>query len=104
MADYVIEHAAAEVELETRPGETVLVVLEENAGTGFRWAVAVAEGPVETVGSEYSPSAPGRPGAGGGREICLRTTRSGAAHVRLELARSWSGEIADTMQITLRVS
>ena len=88
-----------------RAGDTVLLVLEENPTTGFRWTTTVAAGaPVAIAGSDFLPGAIDRPGAGGRREIRFIAHRPGAAQIRLALTRSWSGESSDAMHLDLTIT
>lgn len=105
MAEHLADRASAQAPLEIARGDTVRLVLDENPTTGFRWTVAATDGvPVEVAGSDFAPGPTTRPGAGGRREFRLHAPRPGAAEVRLELSRSWSGERADTLRLTLRIT
>ncbi|MDQ0960891.1 putative secreted protein [Streptomyces sp. B4I13] len=105
MVEHLADRTSAEGPFEVERGDTVRLVLDENPTTGFRWSVAAIDGvPVEVVGSDFAPGPTTRPGAGGRREFLLHTPQPGTAEVRLELRRTWSGERADALCFTLRIT
>ncbi len=105
MTEHLADRTRLAAPLDIARDDTVRLVLDENPTTGFRWAVASAEGaPVELVESDFTPGPTASPGAGGRRELVLRAPRAGTAQVRLELRRSWNNERADALLVTLRVT
>jgi predicted secreted protein len=103
------EHVATREDLAgpltVRRGDIVRVVLDENPTTGFRWTVAVSdEAHVAQLGSDLSPGSPARPGAGGRREIRFSAVATGNTSVELQMKRGWSGEVADTVRLTLHIT
>jgi|SRR5947209_13010527 len=86
----------ANVEVLDRPptvtvnaGDSITIHLVENAGTGYRWSVALTGDAVSLQSSERIAAAPRRPGAVSDLVIVLRADEPGTAEAEFRLARSW---------------
>ncbi len=91
--------------VEVRAGATIMVRLEENPTTGYRWAPELTGDEVVALeASDYVPPGPAV-GGGGERVFTFKAKKSGNATVRLKLGREWEGEgsITQTFTVTLRV-
>ena len=86
-----LTEADAGAERAVAVGEELVVRLEENRTTGFRWQLADLPDGVALVDDGYEAPAPGRPGQGGVRRIRVRVTRPGTHRLCAELRRSWEG-------------
>ncbi len=82
-----LTEADAGAERDVAVGSDVVVRLQENATTGFRWRLASPPGGLEPTGDDYQ--AGDVPGAGGVRRFTLRAAGPGSYRVRAELRRSW---------------
>ena len=86
------------------PGESIDVLLPENATTGFRWSLDRTVEPVLHLTSEAAVPAPGAGvGAGGARRFRFGASQIGEAEVRLELSRAWEGKGSVTKRFGVRV-
>jgi predicted secreted protein len=92
----------AEQAVEVTTGEEIVVRLEENPTTGYRWIVDELIGQLATVSSEFEAADLHRPGAGGHRAIALRATGSGPAELRVRYARPWGGKTSDAQRLRFR--
>jgi predicted secreted protein len=90
--------------LELRTGESIEIVLPENASTGYRWAIdhydkklleAVAMTP------EYTGQAMG---SGGAVVFLFRAQGSGAGEIVLKNWRHWEGEASVTRRFRLNLT
>jgi inhibitor of cysteine peptidase len=91
--------------VEVPRGGEVLLRLDENPTTGYRWAVDKLDTDVVTIqNDEYSTSGGGA-GAGGTRVLTLRATRAGTTSIQLKLWREWEGDSSITQRFaaTIRV-
>jgi predicted secreted protein len=70
-------------------GDTIELVLPENATTGYQWEVADPGGPLALQTSELTPPRTGRPGAAAERHVVVRAVRPGNGRLSLRLRRSW---------------
>jgi len=89
------------------PRGTVLVIqLEENPTTGYRWAVEQADTErLELLNADYAMAADTGVGGGGGRTFAFRAVRGGTTPLRLKHWRAWEGDasIIERLQVTVRV-
>nr|WP_277349605.1 protease inhibitor I42 family protein [Planosporangium thailandense] len=67
-------------------GDTLEVVLPQNASTGYRWELELADG-LTVVEDRHLPPSPERPGAAGCRLFVLRVHEPGILRARLR--RPW---------------
>ena len=75
---------------EASRGELIVIRLEENPTTGYRWEVGKVDGQiVELLDSNYSPSSGAGIGGGGTRTFRFRAKSSGSGQIQLRLRRSW---------------
>jgi len=70
-------------------GDTLDVLLPENATTGYLWAVAGVPDNVQLVDDELLPASVARPGAGGAHRYRFSVTGPPEGTLRLELRRPW---------------
>ena len=97
-ADAGVEHAVA-------VGEELVVRLDENRTTGFRWELTDLPDGVVCVEDAFQPPSSPRPGEGGTRVFRLRATAAGLHRVSARLCRSWEqGPAARSVQFLLRVN
>ena len=84
-------------------GESVRIVLPENATTGYRWAVdRQATGLVDAVPVEYRPTSTAL-GAGGEVEFTFRALRAGEGELALKHWRSWEGDASVIARFGVRL-
>jgi predicted secreted protein len=81
-------------------GDTLEVVLPQNASTGYRWELTPSTGLVVEEERVLPPS-PERPGAGGGRLFVLRVDEPGV--VLAHLRRPWEPAEAAVRSYAVRV-
>ena len=90
-----------------RPGDEIVVVLPENATTGFRWHLDVVDGILALVSDGYvtlaEADAEPRVGRGGLREFRFQVGAPGAGSLALKHWQEWEGEASVTMRFSLRV-
>ena len=77
--------------VELARGQELVLSLEENPTTGFRWEVVQrAAAVIEIVGEgRYAAASTGRVGSGGTTTWRFRATRTGSDTLRLVYRRSW---------------
>ena len=88
--------------VEVRAGDAVVVRLQENPTTGYRWAAEPTGEAVALEGFEYVGSG-SAVGGGGERVFTFRAKQAGSAAVRLKLWREWEGEGSVTRSFTVTV-
>jgi predicted secreted protein len=81
-------------------GDTLDVVLPQNASTGYRWAMIPSAGLV-VVEDRVLPPSPDHPGAGGTRLFSLRVDEPGV--VLAHLRRPWEPVEAAAQSYSVRV-
>jgi predicted secreted protein len=86
-------------------GEELVLRLEENPTTGFRWRAADLPEGVTLADDGFVPPAEARPGQGGVHTFRVRPTAPGEYRVAIALGRSWGAEAPDrSLEFTVRVS
>jgi inhibitor of cysteine peptidase len=69
--------------------EEVVLELEENPSTGYRWTFEATGESVKELASTYIPSPTGVIGGGGHRIFRFLATRPGTTSIRAALRRTW---------------
>jgi predicted secreted protein len=93
--------------VQVRVGDTLVVMLDSNASTGFRWMLTREPDPnvLELVGSEYVAAETTLVGAGGQELWRFHAVGEGSTDLRLTYERSWSGETgARPFDVTVEVT
>jgi len=88
---------------EAAVGETVVLRLAENPGTGYRWEVTAADG-LELVADAFEPPASAAPGAEGHRSFTVFADRPGTAHLHVERRRAWEPAAVETCEVEVQVT
>ncbi len=69
--------------------EEVVLELEENPSTGYRWTIETTGDSVKELASTYTPSPTAGIGGGGHRIVRFLASRPGTTTVRAALRRPW---------------
>lgn len=87
-----------------RPGDRMVVTLEENPTTGFRWAVdANNDAVLAPSGDEYVAQGQA-PGSGGARRLTFAAASAGQSALRLKHLRSWEGDASIIARFAVTVT
>jgi len=93
--------------VEVAGGDTIVVRLEENPTTGFRWAIdGITGGSVSVAGDDFTPAEDAGIGGGGWRTLTFSATQPGSSRIDLKRWRDWEGDpsIVQRFGVTVRVS
>ncbi len=91
--------------IEASPGDVILVQLEENPTTGYRWAVTEVDGRVLDLNeSDYSRMDEAGIGGGGTRAFAFTAQSPGTTRLELQLRQEWDPENPeDRFEVTIQV-
>jgi inhibitor of cysteine peptidase len=92
--------------VEVRRGDAIVVCLDENAGTGYEWAIEhAAENVVTFETDDFAPEPGAGVGGGGVRTMRFRAIAPGVADLGLKLWREWEGHasVIDRYDVTVHV-
>jgi inhibitor of cysteine peptidase len=88
--------------------DVVVIKLQENPTTGYRWAVeAIDDDVLKLEGSDFSAAPDTGVGGGGQRTFTFTPRKAGATgRVRLKLAREWEADRSgiDHYELTITVA
>ena len=87
-------------------GEKVILRLNENPSTGFRWAVDPSDNEIiELRGCDYIQAPDSALGGVGQRVFVFKAKRSGSVCILLKLRREWEGNkpIASRFEVNIHV-
>ena len=70
-------------------GQELVVRLNENRTTGYRWQLTLPEDGVVLDDDTFEPDTSGRPGKAGVRTFRLRATKAGAHRLAATQRRAW---------------
>jgi inhibitor of cysteine peptidase len=85
-----------------RVGDRLVLRLEENPTTGYRWAMEDHDEDVVSLQhQEYAPLPHAAVGGGGQRSWTFVVRKAGADTLRLKLWRAWEGESSITRRFTV---
>jgi inhibitor of cysteine peptidase len=92
--------------LEAAPGDAIIVRLEENPSTGYRWAVDEIEGDAVIAEADDFVRSPARGvGGGGHRTFTFSAKEPGMALIAVKRWREWGGEdsVVERFRASVRV-
>jgi inhibitor of cysteine peptidase len=92
--------------VEARVGDTLVVQLEENPTTGYRWTIEKSDAEVIALQQvEFVPSHSTGMGGGGQRRWTFTAQKAGMATLEFKLWRTWEGDasISERFTVTLHV-
>jgi inhibitor of cysteine peptidase len=87
-------------------GEKLVLRLNENPTTGFRWAVDTGDNEIiELNGTNYIPAPTSAVGGVGQRVFVFKAKKSGSVRLLLKLRREWEGDksIASRFEVNIHV-
>lgn len=104
MVETVILQTDREKTFQVSQDDVVLIRLEENPTTGYRWEVdAVDDRVVELQNSNYSMATESGVGGGGVRTFTFKAKSPGTGSIRLKLRRAWESEDAATNHFAVTI-
>lgn len=106
MADLTLSNADSGKTLTLQPGQTLMLRLNENPTTGYRWSIASFDSQVlQLIDDRFDlPNTTGI-GGGGQRIFTFRANQPGDATLHLSNRQAWEPEAAgqESFQVTVRV-
>jgi inhibitor of cysteine peptidase len=79
--------------IEVKAGDTLVIRLDENPTTGYRWAVERGgEGFFDPPSAEFIRDPDAKTGAGGSRIFTFHALKPGKTSLALKYWRAWQGE------------
>jgi inhibitor of cysteine peptidase len=104
MSEVTVNEGQDGSSVEARPGDRVIVVLEENPTSGYRWDFDRLDRQLlELQGSDFVPADDSRLGGGGTRRVTLLVISTGSSHLALKLWRDWEGEGSVTRRFVVTI-
>ena len=106
MSDITLTEADGGKTIDVPAGAAVLICLNENPTTGYRWAIHQNDDAVLPLqSSDFSSTTGAAVGAGGTRIFTFTAGRPGTVHVQLKLWREWEGDssITDRYDVNIQV-
>ena len=93
MPDYILTPDNHQRSLAVSPGDSIVLRLPENPGTGFRWlANAEPSGGLVPSADNFEQPGPTLPGAAGQRVLAFHANLPGSYVLRAKLWREWEGD------------
>lgn len=100
MAEVKIDAKNARGPVELRVGDTLVINVDENPTTGYRWQVSVGDQLVASA-DRFIPSGDTAVGGGGIRTLSFGVVSPGRGTVKLQLRREWETDKApDSLDIS----
>lgn len=94
-------------EIELQRDEVLVVALEANASTGYRWEVSEIDPPIlELADDEYQPNTEGAMGVGapGTQRLTFEATDSGRTRLTLAYRRPWETAVEAANTFTVEIA
>jgi inhibitor of cysteine peptidase len=89
---------------EVQQGETIVIHLQENPTTGYRWAIDKVDNKILTLQStDYSQTPGGGIGGSGERRLTFKVMQPGATDLQLKLWQEWEGEKSVTERFSVTI-
>ena len=92
--------------IDVHPGTQIVIHIQENPTTGYRWAIDQNNAAVLPLdSSNYATTSGGGAGGGGVRTFTFTAKQPGTVHLQLKLWRSWQGNssITDRYDVIINV-
>ena len=90
--------------IEAKVGDTIELVLPENASTGYRWAFEGLDEQVVRAGEGELVGKPAKVGSGGDVRWRLTALAAAKTEVRLKLWRRWEGDRSIQKRFAVRLT
>jgi inhibitor of cysteine peptidase len=106
MTTITLTGAAHGTTVETRAGDTIVVRLDENPSTGYKWALEKRQADVVALQrAEYARAPSSGVGGDGQRILTFKAKQAGIAALQLKLWRAWEGDtsIIERFTVTFHV-
>jgi inhibitor of cysteine peptidase len=105
MSNVTLTQADNGKSVEVKLGDTIVIELDENPTTGFRWAMDQTYDQIVTIVRDDYTTTDSGIGGGGRRTFTLKATHSGTVQFQLKLWRTWEGEssILERFTVTIQV-
>ena len=103
MSTITLTRAASGTTVETRTGDTIVVRLDENPSTGYKWALEKPHANVVALqNAAYTRDHGSGVGGGGQRILTFKAQQAGMAALQLKLWRAWEGDTSIIERFTVR--
>ena len=106
MSNITLTEADKGKTIDVQQGTEVLIRLNENPTTGYRWAIDQSDDTVLPLqGSNFASSPSAAVGAGGTRLFTFTANQPGTVHLQLKRWREWQGDssIIERYDVTIQV-
>lgn len=103
MAEIVLRRATSDGVVSAKPGDTLVVELEENLSTGYSWQIASQTSWCDLIASEHSPATSDLMGASGIHRFRLLIADVGAGAIELSYRRPWESLEAESDHVSIQV-
>jgi inhibitor of cysteine peptidase len=105
MPEIVVTKSDRGETVDVRPGDVIVIRIEENLSTGYGWEIESGEGAVVALReSSYAEAAGEAMGRGGMRLLRFVALARGSQEIRLQLRRPWDppDQAIEHFAITIR--
>jgi len=82
--------------VQAHSGNTIVIQLDENASTGYTWAVSKTDATILTLQTSTYTASGNVPGRGGTRVFTFLAKKPGTVHLQLKYWRSFVGDSSVT--------
>jgi len=89
--------------VQAHAGDTIVIQLDENASTGYTWAVNKTDTTVLMLQSSTYTSSGNLPGSGGTRVFTFLAKNPGTVHLQLKYWRSFVGDASITERYSVNI-
>ena len=102
MAEVVVGKADRGSSIQVGRGDAIIIRLDENPTTGYRWAIDhLDEAVLSAAGSDFTLGPGGGIGGGGERVFSFRARGPGTGRIELKLWRDWEGDASTVERFDL---
>lgn len=104
MPPITLTRADHEASLAAQAGATILIRLDENPTTGYRWTLEPHDmAVIAAQGSTYVAAAGDQLGGGGQRLFTFQAHKAGRVRLQLKLGRAWEDATASVERFTVTI-
>lgn len=100
-----VQESDAGKSIAAKAGQTIVIRLESNRSTGYRWLLQPGSGVLESLSdASYTPRAPGEVGEAGIETWSFRAQHSGQETLRFEYRRPWENGVQAAKTLSFPVT
>lgn len=104
MSKFMLTRADNGKTIQVHPGDEIIISLDENPSTGYKWAVDKTDNAILSLqNSGFTPTSGGAVGSGGTRVFTFVAKSAGSVQLQLKYWRSFEGDSSIVQRFSVTI-